>query len=163
MLTTETILFFLLGFIGIVYAFKSDQLRFSLTDHLPGPLANRKILFVLGFAIVVAGFASAYVIGSHHGFIALFGSWIMLVGSAPWFNKRCVRKFFDPAEWKVIRTTIYAGIVISLLSTGFFYLPPVFSPGPFLIGIAIIILSGRLWWKQDIEDQYRVMQHSKRN
>lgn len=163
MQTMEWILFVLLGLTGVVYALRSYNMKFTLTDHLPGPLGNRKIVFLLGFAIVLLGFFLAYWIGIHHGFLSLLGGWLMLAGSAPWFNKRIVRKFFDPKEWRVIRTTLFAGIFLTLLSTGFFYLPPQFSPGAFLMGIAIVILSGRLWWNQDMEAHYRVMSHSKRD
>ena len=163
MQAVEWILYVLFGLSGVVYATKSYDFKFTITDYLPGPLGNRKILFLVGFAIVFAGFALSYLIGDHHGFISLAGGWIMLVGSAPWFNKRIVRKFFDPKEWKVIRTTIYAGVLLTVLSTGLFYFPAQFSPGAFLLGIALTILSGRLWWNQDLEAQYRVMSHSKRD
>jgi len=163
MLTLEWILFSIMGLAGVLYALKSHDVKFTLTDHLWGFLQNRKALFFIGLAIVFLGFALAYVIREHHGFITLIGSWLMLAGSAPWFNKRIVRRFFDPAEWRVIRTTIYAGLLLTLLSTGFFYFPPLFSPGTFLMGIAITILAGRLWWNQDIEAQNRTMVFSKRD
>ncbi|MBN2326269.1 MAG: hypothetical protein JXR73_03875 [Candidatus Omnitrophica bacterium] len=163
MQTSEWTLFVILGLAGVIYAVKSYNFKFTLTDHLPGPLSNRKIVFLIGFAVVLVGFALSYVMGGHHEFISIAGGWIMLAGSAPWFNKRIVRKFFDPKEWRVIRTTIYAGVILTVLSTGFLYFPPRFAPGTFLLGIAITILSGRLWWNQDLEAHYRVMSHSKRD
>jgi len=63
----------------------------------------------------------------------------------------------------VIRMTIYAGALVMLLSTGLFYLPPIFSPGTFLMGVAILLLSGRLWWYQDLEFQHQSMVFSKRD
>ncbi|MFB3787798.1 MAG: hypothetical protein ACE15F_15675 [bacterium] len=163
MLTLEGIIFSVIGLTGVVYALKSHEVNFTLTDHLGGVLQNRKVLFFIGLLIVFLGFGLAYAIREHHGFITLAGAWLMLTGSAPWFNKRIVRKFFDPAEWRVIRTTIYAGLLLTLLSTGFFFFPPMFSPGTFLMGIAITILAGRLWWNQDIEAQHRTMVFSKRD
>jgi hypothetical protein len=159
----EWILFTILGLVGVVYAVKSYDMKLNITKYLPGKLSNQKILFIIGFAIVMVGFALSYLIGSHHGFITLTGTWIMLLGSAPWFNRRVVRKSFDPGEWKVIRSTIYAGILLVLLSTGLFYFPPVFSPGTFLMGISIAILAGRLWWHHDLEAPNRTMVFSKRD
>ncbi len=163
MQAVEWIFFVLVGMAGVVYALKSYDFKFTLTDYLPPPLDNRKILFLFGFTIVILSFALSYWIGDHHGWIGLAGSWLMLAGSSPWFNKRIVRKFFDPKEWRVIRTTIYSGVVLTILSTGFLFFPPRFSPGVFLMGIAITLLSGRLWWNQDMDAQYRVMSHSKRD
>lgn len=161
--TMEWILFLVLGLLGVVYAVKAHDIKFSLTNRLPAPFNNRKVLFSIGFAIVLIGFAVAYPLGVHHGFLSVAGGWIMLAGSAPWFNKRAARKFFDPKEWRVIRVTIYSGVALSLLSTGFFYFPPRFSPGAFLLGIAVALLGGRLWWNQDMEAHYRVLSHSKRD
>lgn len=163
MQTVEWLLYVLLGLAGVAYAVKSHDFKFTLTDHLPGPFSHRKVVFLIGFALVLAGFALAYPMGQHHGFISVTGGWLMLAGSAPWFNKRIARKFFDPKEWRVIRTTIYSGVLLVILSTGFFYLPPTFSPGAFLLGIAITLLSGRLWWNQDAEAHYRVLSHGKRD
>ena len=163
MQTMEFILFTLLGLAGIVYAYISHEFKYSVTDSLPEKLRETKVLFTIGLVTVLAGFVSAYMIGSHHGFITIAGGWIMLAGSTPWFNKRICRKFFAPEELKVIRITLFTGIILAVLSTGFVKFPPEFSPGTFLIGISLALLGGRLWWNQDPSLQNQIMQQSKRD
>ncbi|MEW6238361.1 MAG: hypothetical protein AB1656_23495 [Candidatus Omnitrophota bacterium] len=141
----------LIGIAAMIYAFYSDRVKFTLADHLPEVLANRKMLFTAGLAIVLIGFGAAYALGVHHALITLFGGWIMLLGSAPWFNQRIVRRLFAPPERRIIRTTIFTGFVIAVLSSGRFYFPPQCSPSAFLLGLAIMILAGRLWWNGDTE------------
>lgn len=163
MLRIELICCTILGLAGIVYAYHSYHLKFAATDYLPERLRDRKVIFVAGFALVLLGFLTAYRIGEHHGFISLVGGWIMLLGSTPWFDKRICRKFFAPEELRVIRVTLFAGLLIAALSTGFLKFPPVFSPGAFLMGISLMLLAGRLWWNQDPSLQNQIMQQSKRN
>jgi len=141
----------LIGLTAAIYAFYSDRVKFTLADHLPGVLANRKMLFTIGLFIVLFSFAAAYLLGVHHALITLFGGWVMLLGSAPWFNQRIVRRTFAPPERRIIRTTIFAGLIIAVLSSGRFYFPPQSSPSAFLVGLAIMILAGRLWWNGDTE------------
>lgn len=159
----EWILFTILGLLGVIYAIRSYDIKFNILNYLPGVLAKQKIVFIIGFSVVMLGFLTSYWIGDHHGFITLIGSWVMLLGSTPWFNRRVVRRSFDHGEWKVIRSTIYAGVLMTVLSTGLLFFPPIFSPGTFLMGISITILAGRLWWYQDLEAPYRTMVFSKRD
>ncbi len=159
----ELILFTIIGAAGVVYAFNSHRFEFSLPDHLPGKLGKRKIIFVLGVFIILVGFVLDYVIGSLHQIITLAGGWFMLLGSAPWFNRRIVRRLFDPIEMRIIRITIHTGLLLAVMSTGFFWLPPHFSPGTFLIAIAHVILGGRLWWNMDVTNEESHMVFSKRD
>lgn len=161
--TAEFVLFTLLGLAGVVYAYISHEFKSSVTDSLPETLRESKVLFAIGFALILAGYASAYAIGPRHGYVTIIGGWIMLVGSAPWFNKRICRKFFAPEELKVIRVTLFSGLIIVIFSTGALYVPPMFSPGTFLMGVSLALLSGRLWWNQDPSLQNQIMQQSKRN
>lgn len=163
MQTAEWIVFTVLGLGGIVYAYNSYLIKFTATDYLPQGLRDRKIVFMAGLAAVLAGFASSYFIGIHHGFISVAGGWIMLLGSTPWFDRRIVRKFFSPEEMRVIRLTMFTGFLIALFSTGYLMFPPMFSPGTFLMGISLLLLAGRLWWNQDPTLQHQIMQQSKRN
>ncbi|MBI1390215.1 MAG: hypothetical protein GC154_17380 [bacterium] len=158
-----TALSIVIGLAGVVYALNSERFRFNILDVLPGPLGERKVVFLLGIIIILAGFGAAWVIGAWHGLIGVAGGWIVLLGSVEWFNLRIMRKLFAPVEHKVIRTTMFAGLFVALLSTGFFYFPPMFSPGGFLAGVSIVILAGRLWWNEDLSAQYNVMRHSKRD
>lgn len=161
--TAEFILFTVLGLAGVVYAYISHEFNSSPTDSLPPALRENKVLFSIGFVLVLMGYGAAFVVGPHHGFITIVGGWIMLIGSTPWFNKRICRKFFAPEELKVIRITLFAGLLITFFSTGVLYVPPMFSPGTFLMGVSLVLLSGRLWWNQDPSLQNQIMQQSKRN
>ena len=151
MTTAEWLLYTILGGLGVLYAVYSHQFKFCLADYLPEFLGKRKVLFIIGFAIVLAGLALERIIGAYHGIITLIGGWVMLLGAARWFNQRIVRTCFSPDELRIIRTTIHAGAALILFSTGFFYLPSTFSPATFLMGAAITVLAGRLWWNLDIE------------
>ncbi len=161
--TLEFILFTLLGLCGVVYAYISHEFKSNITDGLPESFRESKVLFAIGFVVLLIGFGLSFVIGTHHGFITIIGGWIMLAGSAPWFNKRICRKFFAPEELKVIRITLLAGLLIAIFSTGMLMFPPIFSPGAFLMGVSLVLLSGRLWWNQDPSLQNQIMQHSKRD
>lgn len=153
----------ILGLAAVVFAFNSDRFRFNILNHMPGPLKERKVMFVIGLAIILGGFVASYWIGPFHGFIGVFGGWLMLLGSAEWFNLRVVRKLFAPVEHKVIRITLYTGLFIAILSTGLLSFPPMFSPGVFLLGLSLMIMGGRLWWNEDIGYEHHTMKHSKRD
>ncbi|RJP26827.1 MAG: hypothetical protein C4527_14485 [Candidatus Omnitrophota bacterium] len=153
----------LIGLAGVVYAYHSHRVRFSLPDLLPGILGNRKIIFSIGLGVVLAGFVLDSFIGIHHQIITLAGGWFMLLGSAPWFNRRIVRRLFDPVEWRIIRITMYAGFGLTIVSSGWLWLPSHFSGGTFLIGIAHMVLAGRLWWNQDLSANNSHMVFSKRD
>lgn len=157
------VLYTLIGVSGFLYGLYSDRINFTMMEKLPGILSNRKVLFFGGLLVVLLGFGCAYAIGDHHAVITLIGGWIILLGSAPWFDRRIMRKSFAPPERRVIRNTMFAGLFITILSTGLLYFPPALSPGTFFIGLAITVLAGRLWWKQDVEFEYQHMVHSKRD
>lgn len=159
----EWIFYTLIGLFGIGFAVRFEGIAFSLSDYLPGKLGERKTAFFVGFAILLVGFAAAFFLGNHHGLISLLGGWLMLLGGAPWFRERALRKLFDPVEMRVIRATLLFGLVISLLSTGWLYFPPCFSPGTLLMGISVMIPPLRLWWNQDLSRMNRTMIFSKRD
>ncbi len=163
MLIAEQILYLLIGFAGIIFAYYSHRIHFSLPDRLPSKIGKRKIIFTIGFGIILLGFVSDYVIGAHHQAITLLGGWLMLLGSTPWFNRRIVRRLFDPVEMRIIRITLFTSLFLVILSTGLFFLPPHFSAGTLLIGIANMILAGRLWWNQDVTGDTGHMVFSKRD
>ncbi len=152
-----------IGLIAVAYAFHSDRIRYNILDHLPGPLGERKVVFAIGFAIVLAGFGLAYAAAPFHEFACLIGGWLMLLGSAEWFNLRIVRKLFAPVETKVIRITMFSGIILAILSTGWLLFPPAFSPGGFLMGVSVTIMAGRLWWNEDLGYLTHTAKHSKRD
>lgn len=160
----ELTVYGLLGLAGVAYALNSHNIKFTLTDHMPGVLNERKTLFAFGFLLILLGLALAFLIGIRHNILTLIGAWLMLLGSAPWFNRRIVRKSFDRDEMKVIRVTILTGLAIVLLSLVSFFLPSYFfSPGTFFMGLAIVVLAGRLWWNMDPALADHVMVQSKRN
>lgn len=142
----EPMVYIVLGIVGIFYAYGSYRWNFNPLKAFPGALRERKLAFGAGFLVMMAGFALSWVIGRHHELISLFGAWGMLLGASYWFNQRRFRREFAEKEWKIIRITLTSGVLVSLLSTGLFYYPKMFSPGTFLIGIALLFLSGRLWW-----------------
>ncbi len=156
-------LYTLIGLFCFFYAFYSDRFHFQVNEHLPGILGERKVLFMFGLLIVLAGFGSAYILESHHALITLVGGWIMVLGSSTWFDRRIVRKSFALEERRVIRTTIFTGFFIVVLATGLFYFPPRFSPAGVLVGLSVMVLAGRLWWNQDPEFDYQTMVFSKRD
>src|SRR5690606_20293765 len=100
----------------------------------------RKIIFTIGLAIVILGLLCAPFLGIHHNIITILGCWMMLLGSAPWFNRRIVRKHFHPDERRVIRTTLLAGLFIALIGIISiilsFFMPAYTSLGTFFMGIA---------------------------
>jgi hypothetical protein len=145
--TLERLFFVLIGLGGILYAFLFYRFNFNPLVLFPGPLRERKLAFSAGFLVMLIGFVLSWFIGRHHEVISLFGAWGMLLGSSYWFHQRYLRQAFAPSEWKIIRITLFSGIVVTLLSTGFFFLPKFFSPGLFLMGIAIMYIPGRLWWR----------------
>ncbi|MDP8243142.1 MAG: hypothetical protein P9L94_03605 [Candidatus Hinthialibacter antarcticus] len=152
-----------IGLIAVIYAFNSERFRFNILNHLPGPLGERKVVFIIGFAIMLLSFGLAYIIGPLHGLVGVLGGWLMLLGSVEWFNLRIVRKLFAPVENKVIRITMFSGAIITILSTGFLFFPPAFSPGGFLMGVSVTILAGRLWWNEDLGYLSHTAKQSKRD
>ncbi len=163
----ELVVYGLIGLAALGYAINSNNIKFCLTEHLPDPFSKRKVVFLIGFAIVIVGLLSAYLIGVHHNVITLIGGWFMLLGSTRWYQRRAVRVFFVRDEWRVIRQTIFSGLIIMLLSigvsTGFFLLQPHLSVGTFFVGFAVAFLGGRLWWNQDEAVTQQVMVQSKRD
>lgn len=152
-----------IGLVAVIYAFNSERFRFNILNHLPGLLGERKVVFIIGFAIVLVSFGLAYVIAPFHELIGVAGGWLMLLGSVEWFNLRIVRKLFAPVETKVIRITMFSGVIIACLSTGMLFFPPAFSPGGFLMGVSVAILAGRLWWNEDLGYLSHTAKHSKRD
>jgi len=163
----ELIVYGLIGLAALGYAINSNNIKFCRAEHLPEPFNKRKVIFLIGFVIVIVGFLSAYLIGVHHNIITLIGGWFMLLGSTRWFQRRDVRIFFVRDEWRVIRQTIFAGLIIMVLSigvsTGFFVIQSHLSIGTFFVGLAIAYLGGRLWWNQDEAATHQVMVQSKRD
>lgn len=153
----------LIGFAGLVFAFIYEHCNITFLQKLPSPLQNRRNVFFGGLLLIFLSFVLAYWIAPYHGILGAFGGWVMLLGSAEWFNLRIERKLFAAVELKIIRNTMLIGVAIALLSTGLFYFPAHFSPGTFLLGIAIMTMPGRLWWKEDLNYEAMTMKHSKRD
>lgn len=152
-----------LGLPGLIYAFLFERVRMNILESLPTPFNNRRVVFALGLVVVLVSYGLAFLIGVFHGFIALLGGWIMLLSSAPWFTLRIERKLFASVEMKVIRQTMIIGILIIL--AGFLLIPlrGEFSPGGLMAGLAIALLAGRLWWREDLTYETMTMSHSKRD
>jgi hypothetical protein len=137
----------ILGIGSIIYAWISYRFSFNPLHAFPGPLQDRKLAFSAGAIVVLIGFILSWWIGRYHEIISLFGAWGMLLGASYWFNLRYFRKEMAPGEWRIIRITLIAGLIVALLSTGWFYLPAKPAPGTLLVGIALLLLSLRMWWR----------------
>ena len=145
----ESFIYAILGLGGIFYAYQCYHWPVNPLDYFPGRLKERKLAFAAGFAIVICGFIASWFIGKHSQLISLTGTWFMLLGSSFWFHQRCLRRAFAPSEWKIIRITLFSGFGISVFSTGIFWLPCKLSLGTVFMGIALMLLAGRLWWLSD--------------
>lgn len=149
----ESFISAILGLGGIFYAYQCPRLPVNPLDYFPGRLKERKLAFAVGLVIVITGFAASWFIGKHAELISLTGTWVMLLGSSYWFHQRTLRRVFAPSEWKIIRITLFSGLIICLFSTGIPGIPARLFPGTVFMGIALILLSGRLWWLSNPHQQ----------
>ncbi|MDX9755349.1 MAG: hypothetical protein RBU29_15390 [bacterium] len=153
MISLELLMYTLLGLGGVIYALQAYRLQGNPLRCFPGPLRERKLAFAAGFLVMLIGFGLSWRFDQHFELISLFGAWGMLLGGAQWFNQRHLRRAFAPSEWKIIRITLFSGLLVMALSTGLFYFPRAFAPGTMLIGLALILVPGRLWWRSSPDVQ----------
>lgn len=153
----------LFGLGGLLYAFLFERVSFNLLNSLPSPINQRKAVFLGGAMLILLSFALSYWIAPYHGFIGAVGGWIMLLGSSQWFTLRIERKVFATVEIRIIRKTMFTGLVIAVLSSGFLMFPNRLSLATLFLGFALMSMAGRLWWKEDSNYDTMVMSHSKRD